>query len=141
MSNGTERFVVVSSDSHAGASLLGYRAYLDPEWREDFDPWAASYVDPWADVDAGESGIKAGLAAGTLESNWDSDLRQRQVEPDGVVGEVLFPNTAPPFFPVGSLLAGPPTNALTTNAAWPACAPTTAGWPSSAPSSLADEPA
>ena len=34
----------------------------------------------------------------------------RELEDDGVVAEVLFPNTIPPFFPSGNLLARPPTS-------------------------------
>ena len=41
--------------------------------------------------------------------NWDDDLRNEQQEADGVVAEVIFPNTVPPFFPSFVLFAPPPT--------------------------------
>jgi len=40
--------------------------------------------------------------------NWDSERRRRDLEADGQVAEVLFPNTVPPFFPKVSLAAQPP---------------------------------
>ena len=95
--------MVVSADSHAGASLQAYRQYLERDWYDNFDIWAASYVDAWAELDRNTSGVRAGLASTTLETNWNSDLRQASVEGDGIVGEVLFPNTVPPFFPRSSL--------------------------------------
>ena len=41
--------------------------------------------------------------------NWDTDMRNGQQEEDGVVGEVIFPNTIPPFFPSFVLFAPPPS--------------------------------
>src|SRR4051794_7277867 len=35
-------------------------------------------------------------------------MRNSQQEADGIVGEVVFPNTVPPFFPSFVLFAGPP---------------------------------
>ena len=49
------------------------------------------------------------LRAATAYRNWDSAARQRELEDDGVVAEVLFPNTIPPFFPSSNLLLRPPT--------------------------------
>jgi len=99
-----DRYVIVSADGHAGAQLYEYRDYLPSKWHEEFDAWAASYVDPWASIDPGINGTKFGAASGTYEGNWDHDLRQKQVEGDGIVGEVLFPNTVPPF--MSELLGG-----------------------------------
>jgi hypothetical protein len=42
------------------------------------------------------------------ERNWDSNRRLAELEADGVVAEVLFPNTIPPFFPKTSLMHQPP---------------------------------
>jgi predicted TIM-barrel fold metal-dependent hydrolase len=86
------RYMVISADCHGGADLLAYRDYLDPVYREDFDSWAATYEVPYEDL-KGEEGIR----------NWDSDQRLRELEADGVVAEVLFPNTIPPFFSSSSL--------------------------------------
>ncbi|MGW7005669.1 amidohydrolase family protein [Streptomyces sp. NPDC054933] len=94
----TERYTVISADCHAGADLLDYRPYLASRHHEAFDAWAASYVNPWEDLVAPEA-----------TRNWDSDRRLAELEADGIVAEVVFPNTIPPFFPSGSLVAPAPT--------------------------------
>jgi len=93
-----ERYVVISADGHAGADLLDYRPYLESRYHDDFDAWAPTYVNPFAD-----------LRGDTAYRNWDSPRRLAELESDGVVAEVLFPNTVPPFFPRGNLVARPPT--------------------------------
>jgi len=91
------RYTVISSDAHAGADLLDYRPYLASRWHDDFDDWAATYVNPFAD-----------LLAPTAYRSWDSDRRLAENDADGITAEVLFPNTVPPFFEEGSLVALPP---------------------------------
>jgi predicted TIM-barrel fold metal-dependent hydrolase len=93
-----ERYTVISADGHAGAELRQYRQYLPSRWHDEFDAWAETYVNPFAD-----------LLAPTAYRNWDSDRRLAELEADGVVAEVLFPNTVPPFFQQGNLVALPPT--------------------------------
>src|SRR5438309_5394617 len=97
----SERYTIISADGHAGADLLDYRPYLARDWLDEFDAWAAAYVNPFEDLQDPDVAPKS----------WDSDRRQRELEADGVAAEVLFPNTIPPFFPSGSLLATPPTRA------------------------------
>ena len=92
------RYTVISADCHAGADLADYKPYLASRWHDEFDQWAAAYVNPFAD-----------LLAGTAYRNWDSDRRLAEHESDGIVAEVLFPNTVPPFFTEGNLVALPPT--------------------------------
>jgi len=92
-----DRYTVISADCHAGADLPDYRPYLDAAYRDEFDSWAAAYVNPFAD-----------LVEPDAERNWDNDRRLTDLDREGVCGEVLFPNTVPPFFPRGSLSAPPP---------------------------------
>jgi predicted TIM-barrel fold metal-dependent hydrolase len=94
------RYTVISADAHAGADLADYRPYLATHWHDEFDAWAATYVNPFAD-----------LLAPTAYRSWDSDRRLAENDADGITAEVLFPNTVPPFFEEGSLLALPPTPA------------------------------
>jgi predicted TIM-barrel fold metal-dependent hydrolase len=68
--------------------LLDYKVYLPSKWHEEFDQWAASYISPFDD-----------LVIATAQRNWDSDFRLKEMDADGVAGEILFPNTIPPFFP------------------------------------------
>jgi predicted TIM-barrel fold metal-dependent hydrolase len=92
------RYTIVSVDGHAGATIEGYKPYLPARWHDEFDAWAAAYVNPFAD-----------LLAPTAYRNWDSDRRLDETESNGVVAEVLFPNTVPPFFAQGNLTALEPT--------------------------------
>lgn len=96
--DGHDRYTVISADCHAGADLLDYRPYLEKKHHEAFDAWAAGYVNPYED-----------LLADTADRNWNSQRRLRELEADGIVAEVVFPNTIPPFFPSASLMAPPPT--------------------------------
>ncbi len=95
-----ERYVVISVDGHAGADLRDYRPFLAAAWHDEFDAWAGAFVNPWGD-----------LVNPDADRNWNSDRRLRELGADGVVAEVLFPNTIPPFFPSGSLLAPLPSAA------------------------------
>jgi predicted TIM-barrel fold metal-dependent hydrolase len=101
-----ERLVVISSDCHAGTSLYGYREYLPRHWHREFDAWAKTFEDPWVEVE--ERDIKYGVSSFDSQISWDSDYRQKILEADGIVGEVIFPNTAPPFFPSGVLTVAIP---------------------------------
>lgn len=92
-----EHLVVVSSDCHAGAAADDYRPYLEAGWHEEFDAWRAKYRNPFRD-----------LTGSTRNRNWDNTLRTAEQYADGVVAEIVFPNTVPPFFPTGQLIAYPP---------------------------------
>ncbi|WP_419993837.1 amidohydrolase family protein [Streptomyces boninensis] len=94
----TDRCTVISADCHAGADLLDYKPYLAAKHHDDFDAWAATYVNPYED-----------LLADTADKNWNSARRLAELEEDGIVAEVVFPNTIPPFFPSASLMAPAPT--------------------------------
>ncbi|MEO6124472.1 MAG: amidohydrolase family protein [Ilumatobacteraceae bacterium] len=98
MTNTSPRYTVITADSHAGGSHQQYREYLDPEWRDEFDAWRNKYKNPWSDLRDTDLRIR----------NWDDDRRDSDQLADGVVGEVIFPNTVPPFFPGFVLFAGPP---------------------------------
>ncbi len=90
-------YTIISADTHAGGSHAQYREYLDPAFREDFDAWRNKYRNPFKD-----------LKDDRRERNWDNERRTREQEADGIVGEVVFPNTVPPFFPSFVLFAQPP---------------------------------
>ncbi|HLI53041.1 MAG TPA: amidohydrolase family protein [Acidimicrobiales bacterium] len=91
------RYTVITADSHAGGSHAAYREYLEERFLDDFDAWRGRYRNPFKD-----------LGDQRRYRNWDNDMRNSQQEADGVVGEVIFPNTVPPFFPSFVLFAGPP---------------------------------
>lgn len=92
-----DRYTVISADCHAGGNMEMYREYLDPAYLDEFDRWRGAYKNPFRD-----------LQGGKRARNWDDDQRIDEQEADGVVAEVVFPNTVPPFFPTGALVARPP---------------------------------
>ncbi len=92
-----EPYVLISADCHGGADVGGYRPYLEARYLDDFDEWRSIFQNPFDD-----------LADDRAARNWDSARRLREMEADGVVAEVIFPNTVPPFFPKVSLVHQPP---------------------------------
>jgi predicted TIM-barrel fold metal-dependent hydrolase len=93
----TARYTVISADGHAGGTISEYRPYLPSRLHDEFDAWLGTFVNPYDDLEGDEGG-----------RNWDSARRLKELEADGVVGEVIFPNTIPPFFPQASLVHQPP---------------------------------
>ena len=69
-----------------------YRPYLPSRYHQQFDEWALAYPVLHEDL-LGEEG----------RCNWDSDRRLADLEADGIVAEVIYPNTIPPFYPEHSL--------------------------------------
>jgi predicted TIM-barrel fold metal-dependent hydrolase len=92
-----ERYTVISADCHGGGDIGDYRPHLESRYLDDFDRWRAAYENPYDDL--------TGAGAGR---NWDHERRLKELEADGVVAEVIYPNTVPPFFPSSSLLHQPP---------------------------------
>src|SRR5437764_965893 len=95
-----DRYTIISADGHAGGDFDAYRRYLDPRWLDEFDAWEKTYVNPFAD-----------LLQPTVYRNFDNERRLAETESDGIVAEILFPNTVPPFFDESGLVALPPTEA------------------------------
>jgi predicted TIM-barrel fold metal-dependent hydrolase len=93
-----DRYIVISADCHAGAELRAYKDFLEARYHDAFDDWADHYVNPFGDL------VKPDAAR-----NWDSARRMRDLEADGVVAEIIYPNTVPPFFTKSGLTALTPT--------------------------------
>ncbi len=93
-----ERYTVISADCHAGADLRDYKPYLEARYHDAFDDWADHYVNPFGD-----------LVKPNANRNWDSNIRMQDLEADGVVAEVLYPNTVPPFFVLSGLTSTAPS--------------------------------
>jgi predicted TIM-barrel fold metal-dependent hydrolase len=102
-----DRYLVISSDCHAGLPPERYRGYLDPGYRDAFDAAlpiqlaetrkaAARFL--VAEInEAWRRGREADLAGA-----WDHEARVRVLDADGVAGEVIFPDgitemNMPPF--------------------------------------------
>src|SRR4051812_589390 len=101
MSTGTtDRYTIISADCHAGGSHQQYREFLEAEWLDEVDARGGEYSNPFRDLqDDGRA------------RNWDDERRISELEADGQVAEVTFPNTVPPFFPTGAVIARAPQSA------------------------------
>ena len=91
------RYLVISSDCHAGLPNEQYREWLDPEFRDAFDAnleerarmlevaqrgfLDKEFADEWHEEN--EEGLRGG---------WDAARRDKELDADGVAGEVIFPD-------------------------------------------------
>lgn len=109
---GDRRYALISTDGHCGADLWDYKPYLESRYHDEFDAWASEYHDAWAERDADAPvDRKRGSSSSATALNWDSDFRLRYTEAQGIAGEVLFPNTTPPFYPSNAITAPGPRDA------------------------------
>jgi len=91
-------FAVITSDAHAGASIDTYRSYLDARHQAIFDEWRGGYRNP-----------QRKHIGSKKHKNWDDDERIADMDQEGVAGEIIFPNTVPPFFRTSVLICGNPS--------------------------------
>ena len=106
------KLLVISADCHAGARPETYREYLPAKHRDAADAWwqqleeeMAARAGTFFDQDAVEDyearaeekgGTEKKLGAmSTSPGEWDPAIRLRELEADGIVGEVIFPQMAP----------------------------------------------
>ncbi|MCH2433772.1 MAG: amidohydrolase [Acidimicrobiales bacterium] len=102
-----EHHIVISADSHCGASMRGYRPYLESRYHAAFDEWANGAEaqllrQEQASAGGGRSVLNVGVDGDPVldgDRNYSSERRLREQEADGVIATVLFPNTQPPFAP------------------------------------------
>lgn len=86
-------YVIVSSDTHAGLPVEGYRDYLPSAFHEEFDEWIrgrhehrrlseevnGEYIAQWE-----------GENAHGLQGAFDPEVRDKELDADGIAGEVIF---------------------------------------------------
>lgn len=91
------RYLVISADCHAGLPNEQYRDWLDPQYRDAFDTELAErsrmlemaqrgllnkeFAQEWSEEN--EEGLRGG---------WDARRRDKELDADGVAGEVIFPD-------------------------------------------------
>ena len=106
-----QRLILISTDGHCGADLWDYKPYLERRYHDAFDGWANGFHDAWAEVDQDRpANHRVGVASMSAPLNWDSQMRLDYIDGQGIAAEVLFPNTAPPFYPSGAITAPGPRN-------------------------------
>ena len=112
-SRAEQRQILISTDGHCGADLRDYKPYLETRYHDAFEDWANDFHDVWAeDTDQDRpANHRVGIASAQAPLNWDAPLRLEYLDSQGIAAEVLFPNTAPPFYPSGALTAPGPRSA------------------------------
>ncbi len=104
-----EHALIISSDGHATAQMRDYRPYLDPAMRYDFDECCdrfdvegmtttnpkslANRIDPELIADW----VSSVLDEGRCDGQWDPVKRLRELDREGISGEVIFPDFGLPF--------------------------------------------
>ena len=91
-----DRYLVISSDSHAGLPTEQYREYLDPEASS---PPSTTDRDATSSARAPPSGPQRGVRQDSgsrsttrLAGGWDAIRRDQALDGDGVAGEVVYPD-------------------------------------------------
>ena len=100
--DGLDRYLLITADSHAGPSPEGYGPYLEQKWQSDYRDWLkqSQLISQTIRKVMGNRSIGVdGDPEIDGNRNWDSARRLRETEADGVVAEVIFTNTSPPFAP------------------------------------------
>ena len=81
-----------------GASISAYRDYLDSKHQKLFDDWRGGYRNP-----------QKKHIGSKKHKNWDATQRVADMDDEGIAGEIIFPNTVPPFFRTSVLICGNPS--------------------------------
>jgi predicted TIM-barrel fold metal-dependent hydrolase len=93
-----ERYLLISTDSHAGPTVEQYREYVDPEFREAFDQAQREHEEL---LKLQETDDKLKFLAewdkeigdhGGMQGAWDPVVRNKEMDHDGVAAEVIFPD-------------------------------------------------
>lgn len=102
-----DRYLIVSTDGHAGLPMEGYRDYLDKKYQRAFDEalpiqkaMTREFEEQLLLTDFNDKWRKE--TASGLAGAWDGAVRNQVIDGDGVAAEVLFPDgitemNSPPF--------------------------------------------
>jgi predicted TIM-barrel fold metal-dependent hydrolase len=88
-------YLIISSDTHAGLPVEQYRDYLDPQYREPFDDFLKAREEAGAArALSDEKFAKKWFAeqGQGVSGGWDITQRDKELDGDGVAGEVIFPD-------------------------------------------------
>jgi predicted TIM-barrel fold metal-dependent hydrolase len=92
----TDRYLVISADTHAGLPDAEYDAFLDPQYRDAFrdDLRERTALRASAGVSQENEFVHDWYESNDegLEGGWDAARRDKELDADGVVGEVIFPD-------------------------------------------------
>jgi predicted TIM-barrel fold metal-dependent hydrolase len=104
-----ERALLVSSDGHATGLMRDYIPYIDPRMRADFTEFCEVYdrdgmttVDPKSlaqriDPEPIKQWIETVVEPGRLAGQYDAERRLKELDHEGIAGEILFPDFGLPW--------------------------------------------
>jgi len=93
-----DRYLVISSDTHAGPPAQRYREYLDPKYLDAFDADQELHLQmvaarrQVAQADNFEADWEEETGDGGKKASWDSTARNEELDREGIVAEVIFPD-------------------------------------------------
>jgi predicted TIM-barrel fold metal-dependent hydrolase len=92
-----DRYLIISSDTHAGLPDAEYEQYLDPQYRDAFHDDLKARHEMRAAMNAARGEVQFVKDwyeenEEGLEGSWDAARRDKELDADGVVGEVIFPD-------------------------------------------------
>lgn len=91
-----DRYVVISSDCHAGPPSSRYREYLDPRHRRLYDEHLVQEAELRAPFEQSQKDFREEWEqetdGGGQRAAWDPAVRDRALDDDGICAEVLFPD-------------------------------------------------
>ncbi|HAZ35621.1 MAG TPA: amidohydrolase, partial [Acidimicrobiaceae bacterium] len=93
VSTGSEPYVVVSSDTHAGLQCEEYRPYLESSLHEEFDTYVAerhAHRRIAEELNAEFIAEWEGDNEWGLQGAYDPEVRDPVLDADGVAGEIIF---------------------------------------------------
>lgn len=104
-----ERALIISSDGHATAPMADYTAYMPAEHRAEFTDFCAVFArdgarttDPASllnrlDADLVDEWVEHVIDPGRLGGQGDPLARERELDTEGISGELLFPDFGLPW--------------------------------------------
>src|SRR5450432_874875 len=103
------KYLIISSDCHAGPPPEKYREYMDPRYRAQYDDFLGSLEGLRVVTNAAQAKFRDKFLAktgdGGLRACWDPDLRDKELDNDGVAAEVVFPDAD--VLGIGGISASP----------------------------------
>lgn len=96
-----DRYVLVSSDGHAGPPWEVLKGYLERSFYDDFDRWVTGWVNQQApfyrsmedargEADRTRQTNEQAVKEGGRDGAWDPVIRKRELDREGVAAEIMF---------------------------------------------------
>ena len=102
--------MIISSDGHAAPPMREYTSYIDPQFRDDFDAFCVTLEEMgfthmstsaalqfFIDEDLALQWDEDKVDTGRVEGLWNAERRLKEMEREGIAGEVLIPDFGLPF--------------------------------------------